>query len=454
MLDEATSALDPKSERLVQDALDRISTDRTTLVIAHKLATIRKADNIAVISDGTVVEQGSHETLTALDGRYAKLVAAQDLGKADDQEKSGQPDTPALIKRQTTASAYHVGGITEDSMQSEKPALGYSLVKCVWILLTEQKSLFPCFFVAVFACLIGGATYPGQAVLYSRILTVFTLPPDEAQRQVNFYALMFFVVALGNLLAYSLVGWTANWIAQQLSRSYRSEMFGNILKQDVEFFDRPENTSGALTARVTSIPASLNDLISFNLLIIVIVMVNVVSTSVLILVYGWKLGLVIVLGGFPLLLMAGYTRIQLETKFDKSNGERFSESASLASESILAIRTVSSLTLEPLIIKKYSDILDGIAKKTVRSLKWTILLYAFSQSVEFLIMALGFWYGSRLVSRGEYTINQFYVIFIGFVFAAQAAAQFFSFTASKLSPLILQVMHPDLSSPFKSYRCG
>ncbi|WGH77410.1 ABC transporter ATP-binding protein [Jannaschia ovalis] len=73
LLDEATSALDTRSERLVQEALSRLSRDRTTLVIAHRLSTIRGADQIVVLDQGRVVEQGSHAELLAAGGHYARL---------------------------------------------------------------------------------------------------------------------------------------------------------------------------------------------------------------------------------------------------------------------------------------------------------------------------------------------------------------------------------------------
>jgi ATP-binding cassette subfamily B protein len=77
LLDEATSALDAESEKLVQDALDRLMKNRTTIVIAHRLATVRAADRIIVMDQGRIVEQGNHAALTAQDGLYARLARLQ-----------------------------------------------------------------------------------------------------------------------------------------------------------------------------------------------------------------------------------------------------------------------------------------------------------------------------------------------------------------------------------------
>ena len=77
LLDEATSALDAESERAVQSAVDHLSKDRTTLIVAHRLATVKKADRIIVFEAGQIVAQGSHDALVAEGGLYARLARLQ-----------------------------------------------------------------------------------------------------------------------------------------------------------------------------------------------------------------------------------------------------------------------------------------------------------------------------------------------------------------------------------------
>jgi subfamily B ATP-binding cassette protein MsbA len=79
ILDEATSALDTESERLVQDALEKMMKNRTSVVIAHRLSTVQKADLIVVLLKGKIIEQGNHEELIAKNGVYTKLVEMQTL---------------------------------------------------------------------------------------------------------------------------------------------------------------------------------------------------------------------------------------------------------------------------------------------------------------------------------------------------------------------------------------
>ena len=77
LLDEATSALDAESEQLIRDAFTTIANDRTTLVISHRMSTIRHADQIVFMEDGQIIERGSDNELMALKGRYARYVELQ-----------------------------------------------------------------------------------------------------------------------------------------------------------------------------------------------------------------------------------------------------------------------------------------------------------------------------------------------------------------------------------------
>jgi ATP-binding cassette, subfamily B, bacterial MsbA len=90
LLDEATSALDAESERLVQDALARLMKGRTTLVIAHRLSTVRDADQIVVMEAGRIVETGRHDDLVARAGAYARLHRLQLLGQDASGETAGE----------------------------------------------------------------------------------------------------------------------------------------------------------------------------------------------------------------------------------------------------------------------------------------------------------------------------------------------------------------------------
>ena len=79
ILDEATASLDTESERMVQDALDYLMSNRTTISIAHRLSTVKKADEIIVMNEGLIVERGRHDELIELDGYYRKLYEMQTL---------------------------------------------------------------------------------------------------------------------------------------------------------------------------------------------------------------------------------------------------------------------------------------------------------------------------------------------------------------------------------------
>lgn len=167
LLDEATSALDPHAEAVVQQALDSVSRDRTTIVIAHKLSTIRNADNIVVMSRGAISEQGTHTELIEREGIYSRLVMAQDLspsnqvpaGLTNSDSEDAEMHTSAIervasLKRLNTTEVNHLAmlGDREDPDKYK----GGNLFTCVWRLARMTPELTVWYLAALLACVGGG----------------------------------------------------------------------------------------------------------------------------------------------------------------------------------------------------------------------------------------------------------------------------------------------------------
>ncbi|KAL5318111.1 hypothetical protein ACEPPN_015216 [Leptodophora sp. 'Broadleaf-Isolate-01'] len=217
---------------------------------------------------------------------------------------------------------------------------------------------------------------------------------------------------------------------QTLYQKVRKDMIGAVLKQDLRFFDREENSIGALTSRLDSHSQAVLELMGFNIALAVIAFVNVVSSSVIAIVISWRLGLVGVFAGMPPILLSGYARIRIEAKMDADVDRNFSRSASIASEAANAIRTVSSLAIERSFLQLYTNELDSAISSSVKPLSHMMLWFSLTQSIEYFILGLGFWWGARLVSNGEITFYQFIISFMGLYFSGTAAAQIFSFSSS------------------------
>lgn len=164
LLDEATSALDPHAEGIVQKALDEASKNRTTITIAHKLKTIQGADNIVVMKQGKIVEQGRHDELVARDGEYATLVNAQDLSteKAEDAtEESSEEDEEILsvkqtqsLVRQKTADVENFEAFKNREDFNVAPRTG--VITTIWKLVRATPELNRCYGIVGLACLAGG----------------------------------------------------------------------------------------------------------------------------------------------------------------------------------------------------------------------------------------------------------------------------------------------------------
>lgn len=231
---------------------------------------------------------------------------------------------------------------------------------------------------------------------------------DDMVSKGNFVSLMFFVISIGIFAAYFILGWATNIICQVcsspssfnyrilnqikgLNAKMRKDILDSILRQDIRFFDRPENTVGAIISYLDLYPQAILELMGLNVALIIIAGVNVLASSVLALAVSWKLGLVGVFAGMPPMMVAGYSRVQLNSKIESETEERFAASASVASETITAIRTVSSLAIEDTILKKYTNELDLAIEQVSPSMFHMMVWFALTQAIEYFILALGFW---------------------------------------------------------------
>jgi len=159
ILDEATSAIDVRTERIVQEALDRVSKNRTTIVIAHRLSTIKRADKIIVLRQGKLVEEGSHEQLlTNEDGVYYGLVNAQELSMFKEEE---QDDGISLKPTKTNATEHSEvtqhgpSGVTPD-VDEETEYKYHGIVRSFGRLLYEQRSRWISYSLTVFGAMGAG----------------------------------------------------------------------------------------------------------------------------------------------------------------------------------------------------------------------------------------------------------------------------------------------------------
>ncbi|KAF8919003.1 multidrug resistance protein 1 [Mucidula mucida] len=447
LLDEATSALDTQSEGIVQDALDKAAAGRTTITIAHRLSTIKDADVIFVMGDGLVLEQGTHnELLQKEGGAYARLVQAQKLREAKDEEAlaGGEDDVDVEIEsvkdmekaaqeeiplgrrntgHQSLASQILEQRRKETGAKNDNDLGLYTMFKRMFVINKAQYRQYA--FGSIFA-IMTGMVYPAFGIVYAKAINGFALTGPALRHSGDRNALWFFIIAIISTLCIGMQNVFFSSSAAHLTARLRSLSFKAILRQDIEYFDQDEHSTGSLTSNLSENPQKVNGLFGTTLAAIIQSISTLVAGAILGLIFVWKLGLVGI-ACMPLLVSIGYIRLRVVVLKDQKNKKSHESSAQLACEAAGAIRTVASLTREDDCLHLYSSSLEGPLRQSSKTALWSNLLFAFSQSVVFYVIALVFWYGARLVSFREYSTFQFFVGLMSTTFGAIQAGNVFSF---------------------------
>lgn len=164
-----------------------------------------------------------------------------------------------------------------------------------------------------------------------------------------------------------------------------------MIKQRIPFFDLEGHSAGTLTARVSGDSTQLQQLMSTEMSMAAIAVVNLLGSTIIAFVYGWKLSLVSLFAALPPILAAGYLRLSLEQKFEATNAAVFEESSQFGTEAVGAFRTVISLIMEDLISERYETLLRHHVKVAFSKARLSTVVFAASDSVELACMALTFW---------------------------------------------------------------
>jgi ATP-binding cassette subfamily B (MDR/TAP) protein 1 len=224
LLDEATAALDTKSEKVVQEALDRASQGRTTIAIAHRLSTIRNADSIVVMAKGRIVERGTHDDLIREQGVYQSLVRAQELSSKiqptnlsmDEKNDEVTAEEKLDLVRTTTTRAASVHAKKDEKAQSYS---NLDLVKFGWHMNRKEHGLM---YAGFLLCLCAGATPAIQAIFLGNSINAFFSPgTSTGGHGISFWCWMFFMLGIVTWLAYFLQGFTLSkssaWVLLNIS---------------------------------------------------------------------------------------------------------------------------------------------------------------------------------------------------------------------------------------------
>ncbi|XP_077217872.1 ABC transporter B family member 11-like [Tasmannia lanceolata] len=429
LLDEATSALDTESERIVQEALDRIMINRTTVIVAHRLSTIRNADMIVVMHRGSIVEKGSHSDLLKYpSGEYSQLIRAQEVHHDSEQTITSQDkleivsgsrssfhtSSPSFVPH-TGLAIKETGSMVLDGSQKSKEVPLRRLVSL-------NKPELPALLIGGTFAIISGLVLPIFGIFLSIIIQTFFEPPTKLQKDSTFWSLMFIVLAFTPLVSIPLRTYFFAVAGCRLIKRIRSKSFEKVVHMEVEWFDDAKNSSGAISARLSQDAALVRGLVGDTPALFLQSFTTLIAALVIAFQASWQLAL-IMLSMFPLLGINGWAQIKFMEGFSADAKVMYEQASQVASDAVGSIRTVSSFCAEEKVMELYKKKCEGPRKTGIRQGLISGIGLGLSFLLLFCVYATSFYAGAHLVERGKTTFTKVFRVFFALTMAAIGITQ-------------------------------
>lgn len=440
LLDEATSALDASSESIVQEALDRLMIGRTTVVVAHRLSTIRNVDTIAVIQQGLVVETGTHEELIAKAGAYASLIRFQEMVRNRDfanpstrrsrsSRLSHSLSTKSLSLRsgslRNLSYSYSTGAdgriemISNAETDRKNPAPdGYF---CRLLKLNAPE--WPYSIMGAVGSVLSGFIGPTFAIVMSNMIEVFYYRnPASMERKTKEYVFIYIGAGLYAVVAYLIQHYFFSIMGENLTTRVRRMMLAAILKNEVGWFDEEEHNSSLVAARLATDAADVKSAIAERISVILQNMTSLLTSFIVAFIVEWRVSLLI-LATFPLLVLANFAQ-QLSLKgFAGDTAKAHAKTSMIAGEGVSNIRTVAAFNAQGKVLSLFCHELRVPQLHSLRRSQTSGLLFGLSQLALYGSEALILWYGAHLVSKGVSTFSKVIKVFVVLVITANSVAE-------------------------------